>query len=152
MGLVAAIGHAVSTLVLVGLIWTIQVVHYPLFPAAAGPGFPAFEAAHSSRITAVIALPWAVQGLTTVLLLAAPPAGVPRSLVWLVALLAAVPVAVTVVWSVPAHGVLATGFDAAAHASLVATNWLRTAAWTLGGVAAVALLLLALRADAPQPG
>jgi hypothetical protein len=42
---------------------------------------------------------------------------------------------------VPAHGVLAEGFDADAHRRLVASNWIRTIAWT-----ARSLLLLALTA------
>jgi hypothetical protein len=135
------VAHAVATLVLVGVIWTIQVVHYPLFAAVGTDGFAAYEAAHSTRITALIALPWAVQGLTTVALLLAPPAGPPRWLVWLAAALAVVPVLVTVALSVPAHQQLADGFDAAAHARLVGTNWLRTAAWTVHGAVATALLV-----------
>lgn len=145
MGTVAAVAHATSTLVLVGLIWTIQVVHYPLFVHVDAEVFPLFEAAHSRRITAVIAVPWAVQGLSTALLLLVPPAGVPRWLVLTTAALALIPVVVTLVWSVPAHTVLAGGFDPAAHARLVTTNWLRTAALTLGGVSATAVLVLALR-------
>jgi hypothetical protein len=137
------VAHAVATLVLVGIIWTIQVVHYPLFAAVGADGFAAYEAAHSTRITALIAVPWAIQGLTTVALLLAPPAGVPRWLVWLAAVLAAVPVLVTVTLSVPAHEQLAGGFDAAAHARLVGTNWLRTLAWSAHGVVATGLLVLA---------
>lgn len=145
MPMLAAIAHATSTLVLVGLIWTIQVVHYPLFVHVDAEVFSVFEAAHSRRITAVIAVPWAVQGLSTAALLLAPPSGVPRWLVLTTAVLALIPVVVTVGWSVPAHTALADGFDAAAHARLVATTWWRTAAFTLGGVSATAVLVLALR-------
>jgi hypothetical protein len=38
---------------------------------------------------------------------------------------------------VPAHGRLAEGFDAGVHARLVATNWIRTMAWTLRGALVV---------------
>jgi len=139
------LAHAAATLVLVGLIWTIQVVHYPLFALVGRESFTAYEAAHSARITAVIALPWAVQGLTTAALLVTSPEGLPRWLVWAAAVLATIPVVVTVLVSVPAHGVLANGFDAAAHARLVGTNWLRTAAWTTHGAVAVAMLAVLLR-------
>jgi hypothetical protein len=37
---------------------------------------------------------------------------------------------VTFLVSVPCHAVLSQGFDASAHARLVDTNWIRTAAWT----------------------
>ncbi len=139
------VAHAVSTLFMVGMIWTIQLVHYPLFAAVGPDRFPAYEAAHSARITWVIVLPWAIQGLTTLALLLSPPAGVPRTLVYAAAALAAIPVVVTIAFSVPAHSVLSGGFDAAAHARLVGTNWLRTAAWTAHGGVATALLVLTLR-------
>jgi hypothetical protein len=44
---------------------------------------------------------------------------------------------VLVIWAttglvqVPLHARLTQGFDAAAHRRLVATNWVRTAAWAL---------------------
>ena len=139
------VAHAVSTLFMVGMIWTIQVIHYPLFAAVGPDRFSTYEAAHSARITWVIVLPWAVQGLTTLALLLSPPEGVPRALVYAAAALAAIPVLVTIAFSVPAHGALSDGFDAAAHARLVGTNWLRTVAWTLHGAVATALLVLTLR-------
>ncbi len=139
------LAHVASTLFMVGMIWTIQVVHYPLFALVGTAQFPAYEAAHSTRITAVIALPWAVQGLTTLALLLAPPDGLPRPLIWSAAVLAVVPVLVTVLASVPAHTALGSGFDAVAHTRLVATNWLRTAAWTAHGGVAVAMLAVLLR-------
>lgn len=139
------VAHLVSTVFLTGMIWTIQVVHYPLFALVGEDRFPAYETAHSARITAVIALPWAVQGLTTLALLLAPPAGLPRWLVWTAAVLAALPVVVTVAASIPAHSALTDGFDPAAHARLVGTNWLRTAAWTVHSGVAVGMVVVLLR-------
>lgn len=137
------VAHASSALVLVGLIWTVQVVHYPLMARVGAQDFVAYEAAHAPRMAMVVMLPWVVQGLTTALLLVAPPAGVPGRQVLIAAVTAAVPVLVTVGWSVPAHARLAQGFDAVVHARLVRTNWLRTSAWTAHAVNAVVLLLTA---------
>jgi len=137
--------HAAATLLLTGVIWTIQIVHYPLFASVGESSFPAYEAAHSARITWVIVLPWAVQGATTLALLLATPDGVPRWMVWAAAALAAIPVLVTIAYSVPAHTVLGAGFDADAHRRLVDTNWLRTAAWTAHSVLAMSMLVLTLR-------
>jgi hypothetical protein len=133
--------HAASTLFLVGVIWTIQVVHYPLFARVEAAGFAAAMADHGRRISGVVVVPWALQGVTTAWLLAGPPAGVPVVLVWSAGVLAALPVAVTLAASVPAHRTLGSGFDPSAHARLLATNWLRTAAWTAHAVVAVAILL-----------
>ena len=144
MSQTVVLAHAVSTWFLAGLIWTIQVVHYPLFAAVGDDRFVAYEAAHSARITWIIAVPWAIQGLTTAALLVAPPAGVGRGLVLVLAVLAAIPVVVTIALSVPAHTVLGGGFDAAAHSRLTGTNWLRTGAWTAHAVLVVPLLVTAL--------
>ncbi len=145
MLLLVVIAQVVATLVLTGVIWLVQVVHYPLFALVGEQAFTTYESAHSARITALLAGPWAVQGLTTLTLMLASPAGVPVWLVWFGAVLAVVPVVVTLTVSVPAHQVLAEGFDSVAHARLVATNWWRTAAWTAHGAVAVATLVLTLR-------
>jgi hypothetical protein len=141
------LAHAASTWFLAGLVWLVQVVHYPLFSQVGRDGFVAYEAAHSARITRVLALPWAVQGATTLMLLLAPPAGPSRSLVWTCAVLAAIPVAVTVALSIPAHRQLGQGFDEGAHRRLVATNWLRTAAWTVHALLVLPLVAASLGVD-----
>jgi hypothetical protein len=79
--------------------------------------------------------------VTTVWLLARPPAGVPTVLVWSAAVLAALPVAVTLAMSVPAHRALGSGFDPSVHARLLTTNWLRTVAWTAHAAVALGILL-----------
>lgn len=140
------IALTVSTLWLTGMIWTIQVVHYPLFAMVGTDGFAAYEAAHSSRISALLLGPWAVQGICTAWVLLAPPDGVPQWLAVVGGVFAAATVAVTVLVSVPQHGVLTDGFDAAAHARLVSTNWWRVVAWS--GHAAIALWSLVLHVRA----
>lgn len=140
------LAHAAATFVMVGVIWFVQVVHYPLFGLVGADGWAAYAAGHSARISALIALPWAVEGLTGLALLALRPAGVPF---WLPAAdltLLGVAVAVTVLVSAPQHGVLGAGFDPGAHRLLLTTNWLRTAAWTGCGAVSLAMLAGALEA------
>ena len=140
---VLVIGHLTSTLVLVGVIWTVQVVHYPLMALVGEDRFVAYAAAHSPRMAAVVMVPWTVQGVTTLGFLVMRPAGVPMGLVLAAAAAAAVPVIVTVVASVPAHLALGSGFDPSVHRRLVRTNWIRTIAWTTHAPIAVAILLSA---------
>jgi len=132
--------HALATFAMVGIIWMVQVVHYPLFALVGGPGFAAYEAAHSARMGALLLVPWGVEGFSGLALLALVPPGVPRWLVLADLALLGVTVLVTVVVSVPQHQVLGAGFDPGAHGVLVATNWLRTAAWTGCGAISAALL------------
>jgi hypothetical protein len=49
----------------------------------------------------------------------------------------------TAALQVPAHGDLSTGFDARAHRRLVASSWVRTAAWTAHSAIVCAMLLAA---------
>ena len=135
--------HTVSALVLVGLIWTVQIVHYPLMAMVGADRFVAYESAHAPRMAALVMLPWTLQGLTTAWLLLARPAGVATSSIALAAVTAATTVAVTVASSIPAHARLGGGFDAVAHRRLVRSNWIRTWAWTVHGANAVTMLVRA---------
>lgn len=132
--------HAAATLALVGLIWTVQVVHYPLMAHVGAAGYRAFQAAHERRITVVVGPLMLVEAASAALLALAPPAGASRVLAWLGLGLVLVVWALTQWVSVPCHARLRAGFDAAAHRRLVRTNWLRTAAWTARGALALALL------------
>lgn len=142
-GSLLLLAHAASALVLVGLAWTVQVVHYPLMASVGPDRFVAYEASHTARMASVVMLPWTLQGLTTAWLLIDGPSATDGRLVAVAALTAAIPVIVTVVWSVPAHGRLAEGFDVDVHRRLVRTNWIRTLAWTAHGANAVAMLATA---------
>jgi len=143
IGTTLLVTHAASALILVGLIWTVQVVHYPLMAMVGDDRFVAYESAHAPRMAAVVMLPWTLQGLTTAWLLLARPAGVPTWSIAVAAVTAVLSVAVTVVWSVSAHARLGAEFDATIHHRLVRTNWIRTWAWTLHGANAVAMLVRA---------
>jgi hypothetical protein len=139
--LLLVLAHAAATWFLVGMIWFVQVVHYPLFAAVPDIGFRDYEAFHTQRISRLLALPWAVEGGTALWLAVAPPAGVPRALAIGGALLVGVILASTVALQVPRHSVLSAGWEPGAHRALVRTNWLRTAAWSCRGAVAAAMLV-----------
>jgi hypothetical protein len=138
---VLLLSHAAATLVLAGVIWTVQLVVYPGFDQV-GPtaAWPAAHAAHTRRMSLVVGPPWAVQGLCIGALLLWRPDGVPTVLVLATAVLATLPVIVTVAVSVPLHRELARGWDPVRARRLRRTNWPRTASWTLGAVCALALV------------
>ena len=136
-----------TTLPLVGVIWLVQIVAYPLFARVGAAQFGAYHQAHSRLITFVVAplmtgeLAAAVAGAFFV------DRSLPREAAWLGAALAVTAWLLTMFVSVPQHAILANGFDARAHEHLVATNWLRTLTWTLRG----AILVWAVaRATEPQ--
>ena len=53
-------GELVSALFMTGLIWFVQVVHYPLFAKVSGT-YPAYQAEHMARTTWVVAVPMLVE-------------------------------------------------------------------------------------------
>lgn len=123
-----------ATLYMVGLIWCVQLVHYPLFARVGKEGFAAYEAAHSRLITLVVGPPMLLEASTTALLLFFRPPVIRLSEALLGAALLALIWLSTMFLQVPQHTVLSSGFDARAHNFLVRSNWLRTTAWSLRGL------------------
>ena len=141
--LVLLLAHAAATLAMGGVIWFVQVVHYPLFAAVGDGRFADYERAHRRLTTWVVAPLMLVELVTAVALPLWPAAARPGWVPWLGLTLLAVVWLSTFLVQVPLHERLSRGFDPAAHRHLVRTNWLRTAAWTARG--ALALFMLAGR-------
>lgn len=125
--------HILSTLAMVGVIWMVQLVHYPLFSFVRIAEFAEFEAAHVARIQWIVVPLMLLELLSGAVLLTSPLPVAPRPEVALGLGLLLVAWGVTALYSVPAHAALSGGWDAEAHARLVATNWLRTLAWSARG-------------------
>ena len=130
-----------TTLPLVGLIWFVQIVAYPLFARVGAAEFATYHAAHSRLITWVVAPLMLGELLGALASVFSRERPLSREIAVLGAVLAIATWLLTLLVSVPQHAVLAGGFDGRAHAMLVGTNWLRTAAWTTRG----ALLLWVMR-------
>ena len=125
---------------MVGLIWTIHTVHYPLFAHVGESTYVAFQSQHVDRIGKLLFLPWLTEGITLLAVLVLAFFGNQRNL-RLPAFLNGVGMAIALIisgfWSAPAHGDLADGFNAAVHDRLVTANLVRSLAWTLCGVSAI---------------
>jgi hypothetical protein len=145
-GLLLLLVHAFATTALAGLIWTIQVVHYPLFSRVGLAEFSKFHHDHSFRITLIVGPLMAVEGITTLWLLARRPAGVSPLLTWGAAVVLAVVHLGTVALSVPAHNRLSRGFTTSAYERLVNTNWVRTVGWSARAALAFAMIAVFVRA------
>ena len=124
------LAHAAATLAMTGVIWFVQVVHYPLFGGVGADRWIGYAAAHGRLTTLVVAPLMLVELATAVLLVLRPPADVGRWAAVLGLALVLVIWASTALLQVPAHGRLGAGFDADVHRGLVAGNWIRTLAWT----------------------
>ena len=122
-----------ATLFMVGLIWFVQIVHYPLYAHVGREQFPEYEALHNRMTTWVVGPAMLVELVTAVLLLKYSP-NTSSMLAWTGLGLLIVIWISTAALSVPAHDVLTAGFSDEAYRKLVNTNWIRTVAWTARGV------------------
>jgi hypothetical protein len=130
--------HAAATLFMTGLIWFVQLVHYPLFARVEARVFPGYEIEHMRRTAWIVTPAMLVEAAAAIALLFDPR--VPAALAWGGGALLAIVWLSTALLQAPRHVALRRGFDAAVHARLVATNWIRTAAWSARSVLALAIL------------
>lgn len=136
-----------ATAAMTGVIWVVQLVHYPIFGridrGEADIEWVRFAEVHRRSISLVVGPLMAAEGVTGIWLVVDPPADVAPLLPLFAAAAMAVAYGVTAFVSVPLHARLTHRWDPVAHRRLVATNWIRTAAWTLRAVLVAAILLAA---------
>ncbi len=139
--------HSAATLFMCGLIWFVQIVHYPLFGLVGSDRFVEYERQHARRTTLIVGPMMLVELMTAAAIVIVTPRDVPR---WLaiagVALVGTIWIS-TASLQVPQHRRLAGGFDGLALRRLVGTNWIRTVAWTLRGVIAVTMIGLVVSGE-----
>ena len=114
-----------------GIIWLVQIVHYPLFQFVGDARYSEFHRAHMNWITYIVAPLMIIEAVTAALVILYPPPNSDGRVLWLALVLVGIVWASTFLLQVPLHEKLAQGFDADTHRALVNTNWIRTIAWTL---------------------
>jgi len=132
--------HCASTLALFGLIWFVQVVHYPLFSLVGREHFVEYERLHQMRTTWVVAPLMSIEALTASLILVSNLTSAERTLAWFGWVLLLLIWLSTAFLQVPLHRRLAAGYDSQTATRLVRSNWVRTIAWTVRGVIALMLM------------
>ena len=142
--------HLAATLFMVGLIWTIHYVHYPLFANVGESTYVSFQSEHVERIGKLLFVPWLTEGITLLGILALAFLG-GHKMLRIPAVINGAAMAVVLVisgfWSAPAHAKLADGFDKSLHDQLMTVNLIRTLAWTVCGICAVWIVLSTWAAD-----
>jgi hypothetical protein len=138
------LANAAATLFMVGVIWFVQVVHYPLFARVGLPAFSAYSIRHTRLTGLVVGPPMLLEAATAVALVVWNPPGISVSLAWTGLLLVAGIWLSTALLQAPRHTALGRGFDPAAHRFLVTSNWLRTVLWSLRGLVVLCLLYQAM--------
>jgi hypothetical protein len=122
--------HTAATLAMFGLIWMVQLVHYPLMARVGRAEFRAWHDGHLRRMTWVVGPFMVAETATALWILESPPAGLAAWIPWTGIALVVVIWLSTAVLQVPMHRRLEADWDERAQRFLVRSNWLRTAAWS----------------------
>ena len=126
--------HFAATWFMVGLIWFVQIVHYPLYDRVGLEAFSVYAEAHTRMTTWVVAPVMILELITAVALLYFVPPGMSLGqLLWAFVLLGLIWLS-TAILQVPCHGKLQMGYDAGVHHFLTQSNWVRTVLWSLRGL------------------
>ncbi len=135
--------HAAATLYMVGLIWMVQLVHYPLIAFVGHGSLAEWQAANLPRTTWAVGPPMLLELATTVLLVVIQPAAVPGWASVLGAILLGVIWVSTALVQVPLHDAILRADPSEARAAvhrLVRSNWARTVLWSMRGLLALVFL------------
>jgi hypothetical protein len=122
-----------------GIIWFVQLIHYPAFRRMSEPLFATAMAEHQARTGLLVGPMMVFELLTAVLLVFVSR----LNQLWLVlnlGLLLAIWI-VTFLVQTPLHRALSTEFSPAAIDLLVNSNWIRTTLWSIHLVVVVGVLL-----------
>lgn len=132
--------HAAATLYMVGLIWFVQLVHYPLMASVGQDRYQNYQREHERKTTWAVAPAMLIELATSLWLAVQTPVEIDATLAWVGLCLVVLIWLSTALLQVPCHKKLGLGFDPQAHQRLVTTNWLRTILWSARGVIALAML------------
>lgn len=132
--------HAAATLYMTGLIWFVQLVHYPLMAEVSEQHYRTYQHLHERRTTYAVAPAMFVELACALWLVIKLQTTTSPPLAWMGLILVVLLWLSTAFIQVPCHKKLANGFDAKTHRRLVNTNWLRTVLWSARAVIALAML------------
>ena len=132
--------NVASTWFMVGLIWLIQMVHYPLFGYVGTKEFINFHENHKIRITPVVGIVMIAELVTAVIIIFQIPKGIPIWMAIVGIILLGVIWFSTLLLQIPYHNKLTSKFDESVLKMLVKTNWIRTICWSLRGIIVLMML------------
>jgi len=137
--------QAVASGAMCGVIWFVQVVHYPLFARGDGDRSREYAVENQARTSRVVIPLMAAEAAAALVIAVWPPAGIGRGPAVAGVALLAVAWGSTFLVQVPLHARLARdGHVPETVATLVRSNWIRTVAWTARAVLAAWMLRAAL--------
>ncbi len=136
--------NLVLSFIALGLIWTIQLVHYPSMKYIPKDRFPEYHNFHSIRIS-ILAIPLMFAELFTSIILLYQNLNNAIQTIFIVNL-----ILVLLIWlstfliQVPLHNVLSKEKNTEKLSKLIFSNWIRTILWTARSILMILFLAFAI--------
>ena len=122
------LGHLIFTSIMTGVIWVIQIVHYPSFHFIEKELYTAFQKFHMNKIS-IIVMPIMLAELITGIMLFLDKSSKSPLLTISIIILVLIWL-ITGVFFSKAHNELIAGYQELVVNQLVVMNWIRTLLWT----------------------
>ena len=123
------LGHLIFTSIMTGVIWVIQIVHYPSFHFIEKDLYTAFQKFHMNKIS-IIVMPIMLAELITGIMLFFDNSFKSPFLTISIIILVLIWL-ITGVFFTKVHNELIAGYQELVVNQLIAMNWIRTLLWTL---------------------
>lgn len=135
------LAQLVATALLTGIIWFVQLVHYPLL-GQLGDGTAAYMQRHMTLATRVIGPLIGAETLLAAAVLTRAWQGGSGAVLALIGFALVLLILASTKWlQRPCYKTLCRGPHPQALRRLIATNWIRTVAWSLRSLVCIAMLL-----------
>lgn len=125
-----------------GLIWMVQIVHYPLMARVSPDTFTAYEAAHQKRIGPIVGPAMLIELISALWLILQPDPLLPTHLAWISLALLILIWLSTAALQIPLHRRLALAYNEQHLGQLVRSNWIRTVLWSARSILLLAAIML----------
>ncbi|MGA0163401.1 MAG: hypothetical protein ACO3LE_04010 [Bdellovibrionota bacterium] len=130
----------ISGLFMTGLIWFVQIVHYPLFALIDESNFKEFHREHAKKTTWVVAAPMMIELVSSGLAIFFSKDRSIHILIMSFSMVFLIFLS-TAILQVPLHNRLSAGKNLDLIRKLVLTNWIRTLLWTSKSICLAAALI-----------
>ena len=128
-----------------GNMLTLQIQHYGIYPSVGEENFKNYMRANNKSALVPSIVPAMSLMLVNIILIFSRPAFLPRSIAILTFLLNVIAFISTITWQRKLQGDMAeTGYDEIKILLLISTNWIRTLAFFIQSVIAVAIIMQAV--------
>jgi hypothetical protein len=126
--------NLISTLMIAGIFWFIQLVHYPMFRQMPANSLINYSYHHYQKITRIIAPLFVIDLVTLLYMIVILPTSISVNLAITGTLIFVLIILVTQLWFSPMLQKLSKQPNDYLISKLVNMNWIRTLSWTLKGL------------------